>query len=74
MTNDQEQIIAHVQLQIKPDEEVSEARISKLVNIFRALNPISDEEAQEVITELQTKLAIKMDRGACIKEKNHVSW
>lgn len=74
MTNDQEQIIAHVQLQIKPDEEVSEAKIAQLVNIFRALNPISDEEAQEVITELQTKLAIKMDRGACVKEKNHVSW
>ena len=59
MTNDQEQIIAHVQLQIKPDEEVSEAKIAQLVNIFRALNPISDEEAQEVITELQTKLAIE---------------
>lgn len=74
MTECQEEIIAHVQLQIKPGEEINESKISQLVTVFRSITPISDEEADEVIAELQTRLAIKMDRGACIKERNHVSW
>ena len=74
MTKDQEQVIAQVQLQIKPGESVDEEKIKKLVNFFRMLTPLSDEEADEVIAELQSKLAVKMDRGSFVKEKNHVSW
>ncbi len=74
MTKDQEQIIAQVQLQIKPGEIVDEEKIKKLVNFFRMLTPLSDEEAEETIAELQSKLAVKMDRGAFVKEKNHISW
>ena len=32
MTKEQEQIIAQVQLQIKPNEDVDEEKITKLVN------------------------------------------
>lgn len=74
MTIDQENIIAQVQLQVKPGESIDEERITNLVNFFRQLTPISDEEAKEVVAELQTRLPIKMDRGAYVKEKNHVSW
>lgn len=74
MTKDQEQVIAQVQLQIKPGETVDEDKIKNLVNFFRMLTPLSDEEAAETIAELQSKLAVKMDRGSFVKEKNHVSW
>ena len=74
MTKEQEQIIAQVQLQIKPNEDVDEEKITKLVNFFRMINPVSDQEAEEVVAELQSKLAVRMDRGAFVKERNHVSW
>ena len=74
MTKDQEQVIAQVQLQIKPGETVDEEKIKNLVNFFRMLTPLSDAEAAETIVELQSKLAVKMDRGSFVKEKNHVSW
>lgn len=74
MTKDQEQVIAQVQLQIKPGETVDEEKIKNLVNFFRMLTPLSDAEAAETIAELQSKLAVKMDRGSFVKEKNHVSW
>ena len=74
MTKEQELIIAQVQLQIRPNEEVTEEKIINLVNVFRMLNPITDDEAAEVVAELQSKLAIRMDRGSYVKEKNHVSW
>lgn len=74
MTKGQEQVIAQVQLQIKPGETVDEDKIKNLVNFFRMLTPLSDAEAAETIAELQSKLAVKMDRGSFVKEKNHVSW
>lgn len=74
MTKEQEQVIAQVQLQIKPGETVDEEKIKNLVNFFRTINPLSEDEAKEAIAELQSKLAVKMDRGAYVKEKNHVSW
>lgn len=74
MTKDQEQVIAQVQLQIKPGENVDEDKITNLVNFFRMINPLTDGEAKETIAELQSKLAVKMDRGSFVKEKNHVSW
>lgn len=74
MTKNQEQVIAQVQIMIQPGEFVDEEKIKNLVTLFRAIIPLTDIEAQEVIAELQTKLAVKMDRGSCVKEKKHVSW
>ena len=74
MTKDQEKVIALVQLQIEPDETVDENKIKKLVEFFQKLIPLSEEAAAETIAELQSKLAVKMDRGSFVKEKNHVSW
>ena len=74
MNSNQEQIIAQVQLQIKPNEVVDEEKIIKLVNFFRVINPITDEEAEETVAELQSKLAVRMDRGAYVKDRKHVSW
>ena len=74
MTKEQEQVIAQVQIQIKPGETIDEDKIKNLVNFFRMLTPLTDDEAEETIAELQAKLAVKMDRGAFVKEKGHVSW
>ena len=40
------------------------------LNFFRNLIYLSEEEAAETIAELQSKLAVKMDRGSFVKEKN----
>ena len=69
MTKDQEKVIALVQLQIEPDETVDENKIKKLVEFFQKLIPLSEEAAAETIAELQSKLAVKMDRGSFVKEK-----
>ena len=45
MTKDQEKVIALVQLQIEPDETVDEGKIKELVEFFRNLIYLSEEEA-----------------------------
>lgn len=74
VTANQETIISHVLMQVKPDTVVDEATIKGYINVFKVLNPISAEEEEEVIRELHSKLSVRMDRGACIREKNHVTW
>ncbi len=74
MTHNQEAIISHVLMQIKPDTIVDEATIKGYINVFKLLNPITGDEEEEIIRELHAKLSVRMDRGACIKEKDHISW
>ena len=74
MTNNQEKIIQGVLVQIDPSEVVDEDRIASLVQVFRTLNPVSDGEAEEVVKELHSRLSVRMDKGACVKEKNHITW
>lgn len=74
MTDNQNCVISHVMMQIKPNTVASEDVISMYVSIFSQLNPLSEEEKVEVIASLHTKLSVRMDRGACVKEKDHVTW
>jgi len=82
MIDSQKKIMSTVLLQINPETVVDENIITTLVNMSCAMLPITspgtapltENEKKEVIAELQTKLSIRMDRGACIKEKNHVPW
>lgn len=74
VTTNQETIISHVLMQVKPDAVVDEATIKGYINVFKVLNPITAEEEDEVIKELHSKLSVRMDRGACIREKDHVTW
>lgn len=74
MTSNQEKIIRGVLVQLDAGEAVDEEKIDGLVEVLRILNPISDDEKTEVIKELHSRLSVRMDRGACVKEKNHVSW
>lgn len=82
MTESQKKIMSTVLVQINPGTIIDEQMITTLVNgnclmmpiTDPTLPPLTEEEKKEVIAELQTRLAIRMDRGACVKEKNHVPW
>ena len=63
MTANQETIISHVLMQVKPDTIIDEATIKGYINVFKVLNPITAEEEEEVIRELHSKLSVRMDRG-----------
>lgn len=74
MTDNQEMIIKQVIMQTQPGEVIDEEKISNYINIFRMLNPVTDDEVEEIKKDLHTRLLVRMDRGVCIKEKKHISW
>ena len=74
MNKIQEQIISHVQMDIEPGEVVTEELLTELVRFYSCRHPLSESEFKEVVVDLQSKLAVRMDRGAYVKEKNHFSW
>lgn len=74
MNDKQQQLFGLVQMQLSKQSIVKEEDIVNTMTVFRVLNPVSDDEAEEVKNELMASLQIKMDVGACLKEKNHVSW
>lgn len=82
MTDSQKKVMSTVLVQINPGTVIDEAMISRLVDgncmmlsiTDPTLPPLTDEEKKEVVAELQTRLSVRMDRGACVKEKNHVPW
>ena len=82
MTTSQNKVITTVLTQINPNTVVDEIMLGKLARGQAAmlsitdpeLDPLTDDQIKEVIAELQSQLAIRMDRGACVKEKNHVPW
>ena len=74
MNKIQEQIISHVQMDIEPGEVVTEELLTELVRFYSCRHPLSESEFKEVVVDLQSKLAVRMDRGAYVKEKNHISW
>jgi hypothetical protein len=58
---------------ISPDRLPTEEDILKLVQGFRAMFPLSDEEAEAVLRRLHTRLSIDMDTGTSIIE-DHRPW
>jgi len=74
MNKNQKQLINHVMVNIDPGSVINEEGILKQVNFFSKLFPVSEREEGEVIKVLHTRLAIRMDRGAYVTEKNHISW
>lgn len=72
MTENQKDIIYHVLMQIKPNMVVDEAIILQYIDVFKQLNPISDaEEEEEVIKELHSRLAVRMDSKLNATTKQH---
>lgn len=74
MTENQKNVIGHILMQFSTGSVVTEDEITKYVSVFSIVNPLTDIEKTEVIKELQSKLAVRIDRGACVREKKHTPW
>lgn len=74
MTENQKKVIGMTLMQFDANVPVTEEAILNFVNVFSTVNPLTDEEKNEVIRELHASLSVRIDRGACVKEKDHVPW
>ena len=82
MTNSQNTVVTAVLTQIGPNTIIDENTLGKLVRGQASLlsftepdfEPLTEEELQEIIAEIQSRIIVRMDRGSCVKEKNHVPW
>lgn len=74
MTENQKKVIGMTLMQFDANVPVTEEAILNFVNVFSTVNPLADEEKDEVIRELHASLSVRIDRGACVKEKDHVPW
>lgn len=74
MNEAQNKVLSFVMLQMAGLKEIKEEQIIEFVNVFCMLNPLTEDEKEFVIKELHARLSIKMDRGACVKEKDHTPW
>jgi hypothetical protein len=73
MNKNQYKIISHIMIDIDPETVVNEEYIKEKIDLFSQWFPVSDEQKEEIIASLHSKLAIRMDMGACIK-KEHIPW
>ncbi len=74
MNSNQTNVLNLVLVQIQASESVTEDIISEYVDVFSVINPLTEDEKTEVIKNLHSKLAIRMDRGAFVKSLGHASW
>ena len=76
MTETQQKVIRLTFVQCSSDVTVSEDEIKKWVNFFSnsRMNPMTSAEKEEVIKELHSNLAVQIDQGACVCEKEHRPW
>jgi hypothetical protein len=74
MTSNKQKIVALVLTDLEPGLIISEEMIRKKVEFFSIMHALTEEETTEVVHSLQAKLSVRMDRGACVKEKYHKSW
>jgi hypothetical protein len=74
MNENQLTVMSLVMVQLQKINIVTEEQIKMLVDTFSLINPIGQNEKEEVIRELHSKLSIRMDRGAVVRDTGHVSW
>lgn len=74
MNENQQKVIGQILMQFSTGDTVTEDQILKYVNAFSVINPLTDVEKDEVTRELQSTLKVRIDRGACVREKNHTPW
>lgn len=59
---------------------ITEDWISMMVDLYikqgqmLGITPLTDEEREEVIATLHASLFVRIDRGHCLKEKDHTPW
>lgn len=73
MNDNQNKVLSIAQI-VLSDQTIDEQFLEEHVNKFGDMYNLSENEKEEVIKELQVRMAIKMDSGVVIKEKNHTPW
>lgn len=59
---------------------ITEEWIAMMVDLYikqdqmLGVRPLTDEEKNEVIATLHASLSVRIDRGHCLKEKDHTPW
>jgi hypothetical protein len=80
MTDNQKKIISQVLFQLDSSTAVQEETVLKMVEMFDGINHqlgaalLTDREKKEIIAELHARLSVRMDRGGCVKDKDHTPW
>jgi len=74
MNDNQKMIISLVSVAIPANTVVEETTINNFVSSFSMMYPLDKNEESEVLKVLHSRLAIRMDRGAFIEDKNHIKW
>ena len=74
MNEKQELVSSFVIQQLDGKEKVESEDIMYLINVFAQINPITEEQKQEVLRDVQSKIQISIDKGVLITEKSHLPW
>lgn len=69
MNEKQELVSSFVIQQLDGKEKVESEDIMYLINVFAQINPITEEQKQEVLRDVQSKIQISIDKGVLITEK-----
>ena len=70
MNAEQNKVLSMAQIWLS-DRITDEQILVEYVNKLGEMDHLSENEIEEIIKELQVRMAIKMDSGVVIKEKNH---
>ena len=62
MTENQQKVIGQTLMQFSADAAVTEEALINCVNVFSMVSPLTDAEKEGVIRELQSRLAVRIDR------------
>jgi hypothetical protein len=74
MSTNANQIESMILVTLKPGEIPDEVRILSLIETLRGIFPISEEDREELIKRLHTRLAIHMDTGTKLVASDHEPW
>src|SRR5207249_4553556 len=74
MNDNAHKIESAVQVTLPNDRIPEEAEVATLVEQFRAIFAISDEERDALLRRLHHRLAIRMETGTALVEHDHKPW
>jgi hypothetical protein len=59
---------------LKEQDSYGELEIINAVDLVSKMTPLNEQQKSEVIREIHSRNAIKIDRGTALKSKDHVPW
>lgn len=74
MNDNSRKIESTVLVTLPGDRASEEAEVAALVEKLRSIFPISDEERDGLLRRLHARLAIRMETGTSLVERDHLPW